>query len=487
MRKQSTCFQIIILSCTISFLPNFAFGQAAIKSEREKIVSYDAKDLNPAKPGYEWEGATLLERIRIIVGLGNTPKTGQDLLVAEGKIRAVGKSGSLDVPADAKVIDGEGLTVMPGLMDAHIHLSSGWRGPNDNGNRPVFVRWQLLNFLYAGVTQVYDIGNIPDVAGDTRDMVAAGVWMGPDIKIAGTYFETAEVGAPGYATLLPTNDPGHIGGKLDSMKDVYGVEMVKCHSGTNIQVLRAMVSAAHERGMRVVCDLWQNNGNPWIAKVTKLDGYAHNMFMTTTPTQNDADMLKELGTFIISTTVMLDTIGGYRTEEDGDFITGNALIEDVNPPHWVEQALGQTGADSANRYMSVFDALFGDQRSLDQFRSDAFSWTKKLVETGVLVGVGTDTPYLNNWSGESLHREIELWVNEIGISPLRTLQAVTSDNARILKVDDRTGSIKTGLEADLLVVAGNPAVNISDTRNIRYVFNNGKIVNRESLIRQWKD
>ena len=124
---------------------------------------------------------------------------------------------------------------------------------------------------------------------------------------------------------------------------------------------------------------------------------------------------------------------------------------------------------------------------MEQFRSDAFSWTKKLVDTGVLVGIGTDTPYLNNWSGESVHREMELWVNEVGIPPLRTLQAATSDNAKILKVDDRTGSIQTGLEADLLVVEGNPAKNISDTRNIRYVFNNGKIVDRQSLTKQWKD
>jgi hypothetical protein len=237
----------------------------------------------------------------------------------------------------------------------------------------------------------------------------------------------------------------------------------------------------------VVCDLWQNNGDPWIAKVTKLDGYAHNMFMTTTPTQNDADILKELGTFVIATTVMVDTIGGYRTEEEGDFITGNALIENVNPPDWVEQALGQSGAESANRYMSVFDAVIGDQRSMEQFRSDAASWTKMLVDTGVLVGLGTDTPYLNNWSGESVHREMELWVNEVGISELRTLQAATSDNAKVLKVDDRTGSIQAGLEGDLLVVEGNPARNISDTRNIRYVFNNGKLVNRESLTRQWKN
>ena len=137
--------------------------------------------------------------------------------------------------------------------------------------------------------------------------------------------------------------------------------------------------------------------------------------------------------------------------------------------------------------MSVFDAVIGDQRSMEQFRSDAFSWAKKLVDTGVLVGIGTDTPYLNNWSGESVYREMELWVNEIGISPLGTLQAARSDNAKILKVDDRTDSIQVGLEADLLLVEGNPATNISDTRNIQYVINNGKIVNRESLTRQWKD
>lgn len=485
MRKLQSFLIHSVLLCIILPLPGVVFGQAGIQSERENIVAIDPAILNSETPGYAWEGAALLQDIRVIDGLGNRPVNGQDVLIADGKIQALGKSGSLDVPANAKIIDGDGLTVMPGLMDAHIHLSSGWRGPNDNGNRPVYVKWQLMNFLYAGVTQVYDIGNIPDVAGDTRDMVDAGVWVGPDIKIAGTYFETAEVGAPGYATLLPTNDPSHIGGKLDSMKNGYGVEMVKCHSGTNIQVLRAMVAAAHERGMRVVCDLWQNNGDPWIANVTKLDGYAHNMFMTTTPTQNDADMLKELGTFIIATTVMLDTIGGYRTENDGDFITGNSLIEDVNPPHWTAQALGQEGADSANRYMGVFDAVMGDQRSMDQYRSDAFTWTKMLVDNGNLVGIGTDTPYLNNWSGESVHREMELWVNSIGISPLRTIQSATSENAKILKVDDRTGSIQVGLEGDLLVVEGNPARNISDTRNIRYVFNNGKLVDRESLTRQW--
>lgn len=87
-------------------------------------------------------------------------------------------------------------------------------------------------------------------------------------------------------------------------------------------------------------------------------------------------------------------------------------------------------------------------------------------------------------AGEAMHREMELWVHESVISPLQTIKGATHNNARILKIEDKTGSIAVGLEGDLLVVEGNPAENISDTRNIQYVFNNGKIVDRQSLTRQ---
>jgi len=104
----------------------------------------------------------------------------------------------------------------------------------------------------------------------------------------------------------------------------------------------------------------------------------------------------------------------------------------------------------------------------------------------VVVGLGTDSTYPTVWFGEAMHREMEIWVNESGISPLNTLKAATSVNAQILKIDNRTGSIQAGLEGDLLVVEGNPAENISDTRNIRYIFTNGKLVDRDSLTRQWR-
>lgn len=468
--------------------PALVFGQAStIVSEREPIVVYDESELNPKKPGYEWTGPILLQDIRVIDGKGSRPETRQDVLIADGKIRAVGRTGSLEVPGDARIINGEGLTVLPGLIDAHLHLQGGWRGGNDNGPRPLTLKWDLLALLYSGVTQVYDIGNIPDRAADARDIVAAGGWMGPDVIIAGTYFETAPVGAVGSNTLLMTPDAGYIGAQLDTMKTIYGVEMVKCHSGTNSQVLRVLVAEAHRRDMRVVCDLWHNNMNPWIARQTHLDGFAHNMFHAKQVTAEDAKLLAEEGTFVISTNVVMDAFSGERYKRDGlDYLEGNGLILDVQPPHYIE-AHNDGGLDATlQRYGLIGQAIFADVVSIPDIRAQAIEATRILVENGVLLGLGTDATYPTVWFGESVHRELEIWVNEAGISELRTIQAATYDNARILKIDDRTGSISPGLEGDLLVVEGNPARNISDTRNIRYVISNGKLVDRQSLTRQWR-
>ena len=477
-----------LLFCLIATFPNLVFAQAAtIVSEREPIVVYSEKDLNPKQPGYAWTGSTLLQDIRVIDGMGNQPQTRQDVLVADGKIQAVGRTGSLNVPKDAKVINGDGLTVLPGLNEVHMHFQGGWRGANDNGPRATEIKWQLLAMLYSGITHVFDTGGLTDNAADARDMVEAGAWMGPEVKFAGVMFETASVGASGSNVLIPTANAAHIGGLLDAKKNIYGIEMVKCHSGTNSQVLRVLVAEAHKRDMRVMCDLWHNNGNPWIARQTHLDGYAHNSFMAVEPTERDAEILRDEGVFVISTSVLWDTFAGTRFKQQGlDYVTSSPLITDVQPPHYIESAVNGGLEASLANYDALSQAILADVTDPEVMREQSIQWTKTMVDAGVLVGLGTDAPYAGVWVGESLHREMEIWVNESGISPIRTIQAVTHDNARIMKIDDRTGSIQAGLEGDLLVVEGNPAENISDTRNIRYIFSNGKLVDRESLTRQWR-
>ena len=352
--------------------PAPVFGQAStIVSEREPIVVYDESELNPKKPGYEWTGPILLQDIRVIDGKGSRPQTGQDVLIAEGKIAAVGRTGSLDVPGDTRVIDGDGLTVLPGLIDAHNHVQGGWRGANDNGPRPLTLKWDLLALLYNGVTQTYDIGNISERGADARDLVEAGAWIGPDMKIAGSYFETAPVGAVGANILLTTPDAAYIGGQLDNLKVVFGVEMVKCHSGITSQVLRVLVAEAHSRDMRVVCDLWHNNGSPWIARQTHLDGYAHNVFMAVMPTAEDAAVLADEGTFVITTNVVMDAFARARVREFGvDYVRDNSLIVDVQPPHYIAGHFDGRLEASFENYRGVEQATFADVKSADEIRAD---------------------------------------------------------------------------------------------------------------------
>ena len=75
---------------------------------------------------YSHTGPTLISGIRVIDGLGNNPKKNQDILITDGKIAGIGPSGSLDAPEGALVIEGNGMTAMPGLMDLHIHIQGGW-------------------------------------------------------------------------------------------------------------------------------------------------------------------------------------------------------------------------------------------------------------------------------------------------------------------------------------------------------------------------
>ena len=98
----------------------------------------------------------------------------------------------------------------------------------------------------------------------------------------------------------------------------------------------------------------------------------------------------------------------------------------------------------------------------------------------MLIGCGTDDIYASLWPGESTHREMELLVMA-GIPPIDAIKMCTGNAAKILRRDEEFGSLQAGMSADIVLVEGNPAKNISDTRNVRHVFLRGKQVDRDSL------
>jgi imidazolonepropionase-like amidohydrolase len=105
---------------------------------------------------------------------------------------------------------------------------------------------------------------------------------------------------------------------------------------------------------------------------------------------------------------------------------------------------------------------------------------KKLLDAGVLLAAGTDAPYPGVFQGEAIHHELELLV-EAGMTPLQAIRTATFNAAQIMHAEQEWGSLQTGRLANLVIVAGNPAARISDTRKIETVILNGRILDRSSL------
>ena len=120
---------------------------------------------------------------------------------------------------------------------------------------------------------------------------------------------------------------------------------------------------------------------------------------------------------------------------------------------------------------------FGD---LSGFRVKFMENIKNAYDAGVLIAGGSDMIYASLWDGEVMHRELELLV-KAGISEVQAIKCCTHNGAKILRRQKEFGSLQKGMSADLLIVEGNPAKNISDTRNVQHVFLRGKRVDRESL------
>ena len=120
---------------------------------------------------------------------------------------------------------------------------------------------------------------------------------------------------------------------------------------------------------------------------------------------------------------------------------------------------------------------FGDMTLI---RGNFFPNIKGAYDAGVLIAGGSDFPYPSLWAGEAMHREMELLVMA-GIPAIDAINICSYNASVILGHEDEFGSLQAGLSADMILVEGNPAENISDSRNVKHVFLRGKQIDRESL------
>lgn len=405
---------------------------------------------------------TAITNVRIIDGNGGNPISRGVVIFQENRITAVGPSETVAVPAGANVIDGAGKTALPGLADFHTHLIGGW-----DGDRVDILGYQryLKSLLYAGVTAVFDAGNVLPYVQQMHQEIEQGRLTGPRIFFAGPLIEGADPVWPpiSYAVSSVAQIPGYV----RQLKSA-GVHVIKAYGGLSLMQLGVLVREARSDSLGVIVDAWGANGTAEVAG-TGVRAFAH--LAGRDMTDQTISLMAERGVANLTTLTVLESFARRRLE-DLRFLSQD-LIANTTPP-WMLQEL----TDEAARALSPQDSagMLRMGAALDAAKRNA----KALFDAGILLVAGTDAPYPGVFLGEGLHRELELLV-ESGLTPLQTLTAATKNPAILMNVENDWGTLEAGKRADILVVSGNPAENIGDTRLINMVIQGGRVLDRSAL------
>jgi len=399
------------------------------------------------------QSATLFRHVRVFDGL--TATANRDVLVTGSRIVGIGRG--IEPPAGATIVDGAGKTLLPGLIDAHTHAYPG----------------ALTTALAFGVTTELEM------FGDTA---RARVWRAEqraghavsraDIYSAGTLVTVAgghgtEFGAPipvlGSAADAQSFIDARIAEGSDYVKLVYDDGRVYGAKWNTLSpdMLRAAIAAAHARHKLALVHIGSYAGAR-DAIEAGVDGLAH-LFVDQEPDTDFGRLVAAHHAFVIPTLTVLMSITGVGGAAP---LAGDERIV----PYLSRQEI------------ALMKAAFPRPPGLPPVHyATAESTVKLLLAAHVPILAGTDAGNPGTAHGAALHRELELLVHA-GLTPTQALAAATSVPAGIFKLSDR-GRITAGRRADLLLVDGDPTVDITATRNIAGVWKAGVPFDRDTVRR----
>ena len=413
-----------------------------------------------------------LTHARVIDGTGGPARDDQTLIIRDGRIAALGASRSVAVPGGAQVIDLTGKTVIPGLVMVHEHLFYP-TGPGIYANlAESFTRL----YLAGGVTSMRTGGNLNGFGdfGIKRD-IDAGKKPGPWIDATAPYLEGPGLGLDQVHELTGPEDARRM---VNFWADA-GATSFKAYMHITRAELGAAIDEAHKRRLKVTGHLCSVTYRE--AAGLGIDDLEHGFFVSTDFVPNkkpdecpgqgagqaafaavdpNGDAVRSLIAELVRHHVALtSTLTVFET-----FVPGRPLPPglDVLDPQ-LRADFEKRHATTAANTTSPTGSLFAKARALEL----AF------VRAGGLLLAGTDpTGGGGVIPGYSNQRQLELLV-ESGFTPLEAIRIGTLNGATFLGRADRAGSIAVGKDADLVVVAGDPATRIADVRKVQIVFKQG--------------
>jgi imidazolonepropionase-like amidohydrolase len=454
-------------------------GAQSLASERQQFIRVEAP-------------VVVLAHVRVIDGTGAAALDDQTIVISNGKIQSLGPSAAAKLPPNILTLDLQGYTVLPGLVGMHNHLFFPQGGTpaiySDMGNS--FPRL----YLALGVTTIRTTGSVaPFTDLEIKRLIDAGRMIGPKMHITAPYLEGRGAFTPVMHELTGPEDARRM---VNFWADE-GATSFKAYMNITRAELSAAVEEAHKRGLKVTGHLCSIGFRE--AAEIGIDNLEHGLFVDSEFVPNKKPDECPPGSAVSASLRQLDLNSAAAQATIRTLVEKNVALTSTLPVFEAAGApLAQSGIGAASallnpRVLSVMSTdarvRYLTARARVSSESDyvallrkAMDFERSFVRAGGLLIAGLD-PTGNGGvvAGFGDLREVELLV-EAGFTPLEAIKIASFNGAKFLGEDARIGSIAVGKQADLMVVKGNPAANISDIERVELVFKDGIGYDSEKLI-----
>jgi imidazolonepropionase-like amidohydrolase len=408
----------------------------------------------------------------LIDGTGATPVRNSVVLIRGDRIERIGTVTSLPVPGEYEQVSTEGMTVLPGLWDMHVHLIySGHPNPgawfkHASDFERVTIPASARQMLMAGVTSVRDLAAPADAIFGVKKRIANGELPGPTVYAAGPALAKM---APGQATptsqFLPITDAADARAKTRQLLAA-GADVVKMFfvDRMSAEERTAIITEARARGRKIAMH-GQNDNEVRLGLEIGVDDFQH--------------------------------IGIDSPEFPPDIVTSLRERVKRGPPLYWTPTVGANGLlngaftaskpeflDDPENFLGLPPALVAEvkqgwaayqpRETLRDTEAIVRRKIGQLQDAGIVLVFGSDEGSAGELPRHATWMDADLWVRVLGMNPMTVLQRMTLDAARVMGADRDSGSIAVGKYADVIAVSGDPLRHIDVLRDPKVVIRHGR-------------
>ncbi|MGB7677353.1 MAG: amidohydrolase family protein [Nitrososphaeraceae archaeon] len=413
-------------------------------------------------------GIIILENATVIDGTGDLPKPNTTIVINESRIADLTNNATVnpDLPLAAKnVINLTGKYIIPGLFDMHAHVGNVLKNSYNQSESE-----DMLSMLLAyGITTIRNTGGPTEQSVALKKNISEGKIMGPQIFTAGQLLNAPQIPVPFVEKQVITEQDvrQEVRNQIEA-----GVDYVKLYVGLTPKLAQAAIREAHSNGTKVIGHLyltsWTDAANLGVGDnktaVNHIDFLTHGVPVSPSLlSKENRQKFLEAGDHPFNHFLWLDLVdlNGPEISEMIKAVANNSIPVDPT--------------------LDIYEAMIKGEPEYQYLWPKVLQLTKMMYNNGVPILSGTDIPNFDLVPGASLHHELELLV-EAGIPPLKVIKIATRNGAQALDIERDVGTIEPGKQADMIVLSENPLDDISNTKKIETVINNGQLIDRVELM-----